>query len=162
VANELQETNKQRRRSTCPINFALETFGDTWSFLIIRDIVYFGKRTFSEFASSGEGISSNILANRLARLEQEGILVKTPHQTDRRREVYSLTEKGLDLIPILMEMANWSATHDPETTAPLDFVARVNADKEKLFRLIRETVQAGGAVFVGPESVVEKLSARSS
>lgn len=157
MAKELQVTTKRQRRSACPINFALETFGDTWSFLIIRDIVFFGKHTFGEFAGSGEGISSNILASRLARLEQEGILVKTPHVTDRRREIYLLTEKGLDLIPILLEMANWSAKHDQETSAPLEFVARVNADKEHMFRLIRETVQAGGAVFVGPGNVVSKL-----
>jgi DNA-binding HxlR family transcriptional regulator len=155
----LPVTSAQRRRSTCPINFAVESVGDSWSLLIIRDIVFFGKHTFGEFASSGEGISSNILASRLARLEREGILIRTPHQSDRRKELYSLTEKGLDLIPILMEMANWSAGHDPLTSAPLDFVARVNAEKEVIFRLIRDTVQAGGAIFAGPDSVAEKLAA---
>lgn len=147
----------QQRRSTCPINFAVESFGDSWSLLIIRDIVYFGKRTFGEFASSGERISSNILASRLARLEDEGILSKSRHPSDGRKELYALTEKGLDLIPILMEMANWSAKHDPDTSAPLDFVAQVNADKENLFRLIRETVARGGAVFVGEDSVVAQM-----
>jgi hypothetical protein len=58
-----------------------------------------------------------------------------------------------------MEMANWSAGHDPLTSAPLDFVARVNAEKEAIFRLIRDTVQAGGAIFAGPDSVAEKLAA---
>src|SRR6185503_5849204 len=104
---------KQQRRSDCPINFALETFGDTWSLLIIRDIVYFGKKTYGEFLDSDEGIATNILANRLVHLEQKGILLKKPHDTDKRKEVYLLTEKGLDLIPILLEMAGWSAQHDP-------------------------------------------------
>src|SRR5689334_10657304 len=103
---------KQQRRSNCPISFILEILGDTWSLLIVRDIVYFGKRTYGEFLESEERIATNILANRLANLEQNGILVKKPHPEDKRKEIYSLTEKGLDLIPLLLEMANWSAKHD--------------------------------------------------
>ena len=149
---------KQQRRSNCPINFALETFGDTWSLLIIRDIVYFGKKTYNEFLDSEEEIATNILALRLVHLEQKGILVKKPHETDKRKEVYVLTEKGLDLIPILLEMANWSAQHDPQTSAPLSWIALVNAEKEQMIRLIRETVQSGDSIFSGPESVVSKLT----
>ena len=100
---------KHQRRSDCPISFALETFGDTWSLLIVRDIVYFGKKTYGEFLESDEGIATNILASRLEQLEQSGILTKRPYASDKRKEVYSLTEKGLDLIPILVEMASWSA-----------------------------------------------------
>src|ERR1700738_1277355 len=99
---------KQQRRSDCPISFGLETFGDTWSLLIVRDIVYFGKKTYGEFLESEEGIATNILASRLVQLEEKGILVKRRHEMDRRKEVYSLTEKGLSLIPILLEMADWS------------------------------------------------------
>ena len=106
------------RRSHCPINFALETFGDPWSLLIIRDIVYFGKKTYKEFLASEEGMATNILASRLAQLEQQCILVKKPSEHDSRKEEYVLTEKGLNLIPVLVEMANWSAQHDPHTAAP--------------------------------------------
>jgi DNA-binding HxlR family transcriptional regulator len=144
---------KQQRRSNCPINFALETFGDMWSLLIIRDIVYFGKKTYSEFLESEEGIATNILASRLAHLEQAGILVRQPHDTDKRKELYSLTEKGLDLIPLLTEMAAWGARHDPQTAAPQDWIALVEAKKEKMNRLVRQTVQNGGSVFVGPDRV---------
>jgi DNA-binding HxlR family transcriptional regulator len=77
--------HKYQRRSGCPINFALETFGDPWSLLIIRDMVYFRKRTYSEFFVSEEGIATNILASRLAHLEQQGILVKKPQDTTPRR-----------------------------------------------------------------------------
>lgn len=150
---------QQARRSACPINFALETFGDLWSLLIIRDIVYFGKKTYCEFLDSAEGIATNILACRLAQLEEKGILSKKPHPTDKRREVYSLTEKGLDLIPILLEMASWGAQHDPQTGAPEAWISLINANKERMIRLIRETVQNGGAIFVGPNSVVSKLAA---
>ncbi len=145
---------KQQRRSDCPINVALETFGDTWSLLIIRDIVYFGKKTYGEFLASEEGIATNILASRLAHLEQTGILVKKPHASDKRKEMYVLTSKGLDLIPLLLEMANWSALHDPQTSAPPTWIALVNADKARMIALIRATVQGGGSIFSGPDSVI--------
>jgi DNA-binding HxlR family transcriptional regulator len=145
------------RRSDCPINFALETFGDTWSLLIIRDIVYFGKKTYSEFLESEEGMATNILASRLARLEQQGVLMKKPAEQDKRKEEYVLTEKGLDLIPILVEMANWSAEHDPHTAAPAAWIALMKAEREKMIRLIRETVQSGGSVFVGEKSLISQF-----
>jgi DNA-binding HxlR family transcriptional regulator len=147
----------QQRRSDCPINFALEMFGDTWSLLIVRDIVYFGKKSYGEFLESDEGIATNILASRLAQMEQKGILVKQQSVLDKRKEVYSLTEKGLDLIPILVEMADWSARHDTQTGAPPEWIALVNADKANMIRRIRETVQSGGSVFVGSDSLVAKL-----
>lgn len=146
-----------QRRSDCPINFALETFGDPWSLLIIRDIVYFGKKTYGEFLASEEGMATNILASRLARLEEQGILVKKPSEQDKRREEYVLTEKGLDLIPVLVEMANWSAEYDPETGAPAAWIALMKADREKMIRLIRETVQSGSSVFVGEKSLVSQF-----
>jgi DNA-binding HxlR family transcriptional regulator len=149
---------KRQRRSDCPINFALETFGDRWSLLIIRDMVYFGKKSYSEFLASDERMATNILASRLVQLEQKGLLVKKPDVTDRRKEVYVLTEKGLDLIPILLELAGWGAQHDPQTAAPQAWMARVKADKEKMIQLIRETVQRGDSVFSGPDSVVSQLA----
>ena len=146
-----------QRRSDCPINFALEMFGDPWSLLIIRDIVYFGKKTYGEFLGSEEGMATNILASRLAHLEQQGILVKKPSPSDKRKEEYALTEKGLDLIPVLVEMANWSAEHDPHTGAPAAWIALMKAEREKMIRLIRETVQNGGSVFVGEKSLLGQL-----
>ncbi len=149
--------HKQQRRSDCPINFALEVFGDPWSLLIIRDIVYFGKKTYGEFLASEEGIATNILASRLASLERQGILVKRPSATDKRREEYSLTAKGLDLIPILAEMANWSAEHDPQTGAPPAWIALMKADRERMIQRIRETVRSGGSVFAGENSLISQL-----
>ena len=154
---KLHMKHTQHRRSDCPINFALETFGDPWSLLIIRDIVYFGKKTYGEFIASEEGMATNILASRLAHLEQQGILAKKPSLEDRRKEEYVLTEKGLDLIPVLVEMANWSADHDPGTAAPAAWIALMKSDREKMIRLMRETVQSGGAVFVGEKSLVGQL-----
>jgi DNA-binding HxlR family transcriptional regulator len=153
---------RSNKKSHCAINYSLETFGDSWSLLIVRDIVYFGKKTFGEFLESEEGISSNILASRLAALERNGILAKKPHDVDKRKEDYSLTEKGLDLIPILIELAAWGAQHDPETKALQSWIDTVNGDREKMIKLIRKTVQNGGSVVVGPDSVINKLEAISS
>jgi DNA-binding HxlR family transcriptional regulator len=150
---------QQQRRSDCPINFSLETFGDMWSLLIVRDIVYFGKKTYGEFFDSDEKIATNILADRLANMEEKGILVKKPHPKDKRKEVYELTGKGLDLIPILLEMATWGAAHDPQTGAPADWIAMVKADRENIISLIRETIKGGGSIFVGANSVISKLTA---
>lgn len=144
-------------KSHCPVNFALEVFGDSWSLLIIRDIVFWGKKTYGEFLESDEHISTNILANRLAHLEQRGILVKTPHPTDGRKEIYALTDKGLDIIPILLEISGWSSHYDPESVAPKDFVELVYANRDKMFALVRGTVKEGGSLFVGPDSVVARL-----
>ena len=95
-------------RSNCPVNFGLEAFGDRWSLLIIRDIIFWGKKTYGDFLRSDEQIATNILASRLASLEASGIVLKVPHSTDKRRDVYQLTAKGLDLIPLLVEIISWS------------------------------------------------------
>ena len=144
-------------KSHCPINFSLEMFGDPWSLLILRDIIYFGKRTYGEFLGSEEAIGTSVLAARLMQLEQRGLITKSACDTDRRKEVYGLTERGLDIIPVMLEMATWGAHHDAETDAPQSWIDLVNADKEHMTVLIRATVRRGGAIFVGPNSVVAQL-----
>ncbi len=106
-------------RSHCPVNFALEAIGDRWALLILRDIVFRGKRTYGEFLKSEEGFATNILSSRLGRLVEEGILQYEEHATDGRKGVYSLTEKGLDLIPLLFEMVLWSSKYDKDSEAKL-------------------------------------------
>lgn len=135
-------------RSECPLNFALETFGDTWSLLIVRDIAFWGKRTYGEFLRSKEKIATNILAARLAKLEKEGILAKTPHPGDKRKDVYSLTEKGLDLIPIVLEIGGWSSKYDPRQTDDfLKFVELVRTDQQRMIEMFKEKVRNGGSIF---------------
>lgn len=152
---------RAENKSHCPVNYALEAFGDSWSLLIVRDIAFWGKHTYGEFLESKEGIATNMLAARLVQLEQKGIITKAPHPTDKRKEVYNLTDKGLDLIPVMLEMSGWSATHDAETTAPQAFVKAAYADRTKVFALARETVARGGSVFVGPDSVIAQLGLHS-
>ncbi|MEO6965509.1 MAG: helix-turn-helix domain-containing protein [Acidobacteriaceae bacterium] len=112
----MPEKSKTKRRSGCPVSSSLEQFGDRWSLLIIRDMMVRGYRTFKEFQESGEGISSNILADRLKTLEAAGILMTEPAETDGRRMNYRLTEKGMDLAPVMLELLIWGAKH--ETSGP--------------------------------------------
>ncbi len=99
-------------RSRCPVTNVLDIIGDRWSLLIIRDI-YLGKRTFKEFSQSPEGISTNILANRLSRLEEEGIIRRLPYNTQPLRYCYELTTKGEDLLPVLQEIVVWGKKYIP-------------------------------------------------
>lgn len=143
-------------RSDCPVNFGLENFGDKWSLLIIRDIVFWGKKTYGDFLKSDEGIATNVLAARLASLEKEGILIKSPHPTDKRTDVYSLTEKGLELIPLLVEIVAWSGkliewqknagAGTPEQIRQVKRFAKTR-DKRKIIAEIREAVAKGSYFF---------------
>ena len=100
-------------RSGCPINLGLEVFGDKWTLLIIRDMMYAGKRHFREFLASDEGISSNILADRLAMLVEAGILTRAGDPSHKLKAIYSLTEKGIDLLPIIAQISRWSRSYMP-------------------------------------------------
>ena len=95
-------------RSDCPLNFGLEMFGDKWTLLIIRDLMFFGKRYYGEFLESAEGISTNTLADRLAMLEKEQIIVKKKSKEHKQKLIYSLTQKGIDLVPVMMAIGMWS------------------------------------------------------
>lgn len=95
-------------RSDCPLNFGLELFGDKWSLLIIRDLMFFGKRHYNELLSSSEGISTNILADRLTMLEEAAIIRCTQDDTHRQKKLYSLTQKGADLLPLIIDIGLWS------------------------------------------------------
>jgi DNA-binding HxlR family transcriptional regulator len=109
---------RQDRRSTCPISSALEFIGDRWTLLVIRDLMFAGKRHFREFLQSEEAISSNILADRLNSLVENGIVTKSGDPTHSQKAVYSLTAKGLDLLPVLVAMSAWSQKYDPGTRRP--------------------------------------------
>ncbi len=132
-------------RSHCPVNYGLEAFGDRWALLILRDIVFRGKRTYGEFLRSEEGFSTNILAARLQHLVESGILRREPDEHDGRREIYALTEKGLDLIPVLFEIVLWSARYDPGSEARriTRLVERIRKDNRRLSAEVIEQVRRG-------------------
>jgi DNA-binding HxlR family transcriptional regulator len=145
------------RKSHCPVNSALEVVGDPWSLLVVRDIVFYGKHTFGEFLASEERITTSVLADRLAKLTNSGILRKQRDLADRRREFYSLTGRGLELIPVLVELANWGVHYDPEVVENPLWTRKVQTDRTGLYKLILDTVVTGGSVWRGKDSVIEQL-----
>ena len=102
------------RRSRCPVSCALEIIGDKWTLLVIRDL-FFGKHTFKELQSSPERIPTNILADRLKKLEQSGLVHRELYQPRPKRYAYYLTDKGMDLEPVMRSLVIWSNKHIPET-----------------------------------------------
>ena len=123
-------------RSGCPISIALELLGDPWSLLIVRDLMFKGLNTFGHFANAGERIATNILSDRLARLEHGGIVSKRLDKADRRRYVYRLTHKGIALAPTLVELVVWSAAYG-ETDAPPATIKRMRNDREGFLKEVR-------------------------
>jgi DNA-binding HxlR family transcriptional regulator len=126
----------KKNRSHCPVNYALEIFGDKWTLLIIRDLALFGKRTYGELRNSREKIATNILADRLRLMEQEGIIIKETSPGDNKVYLYRLTRKGLDLLPALFEIILWSTKYDPETSAPPGIIKRIEEDRETVIKEI--------------------------
>ena len=130
-------------RSGCPVSLGLDIFGDKWTLLIVRDLMFSGKRHFREMLDSDERISSNILADRLKMLVAEGILSTGEDPGHKQKVIYSLTEKGIALLPILMQISNWSYTYQPVDDAyVLSEAAREQdgpAHWEKRMEALRET-----------------------
>ena len=130
-----------QRRSECPLNASVEMLGDRWSLLIIRDMMLRGSRTYTEFLECYEGIATNILADRLRKLVDYGIITTEPDPSDGRRATYRLTEKGIDLAPVLTEMVLWAGTHEKTGNQPL---VRLMREDKKMFLLgVRQRWKAG-------------------
>ncbi len=106
------------KRSECPISRALDILGDKWTLLIIRDVVFRGFRFYNEFLDGGEGIATNILSDRLKMLESDGFLVSKKYELQKTKKVYTLTENGIGLIPILLEMLIWGFKFDNTLLIP--------------------------------------------
>ena len=117
-----------QHRSGCPVSAALELLGDKWSLLIVRDVMVRGYHTFREFQRSGEGIATNILTDRLHKLEEGGVLLREPAAEDGRSTNYRLTEKGIALGPALLELLIWGA-HYEETDAPCAAIQHVEQNR---------------------------------
>src|ERR1700741_1156243 len=118
-------------RSYCPINLSLEIFGDTWTLLVLRDMMFADKRHFRELLSSDERISSNILADRLARLVDHGLLTKSDDPTHKQKAIYSLTEKAIALLPIIVQIGAWGSRWVPDAR-------KLDAPSRKVLREIQE------------------------
>ena len=129
---------KKTPRSDCPISYALDFMGDKWSLLIIRDLVFEDKKFYKEFLRSKEGIATNILSDRLKKLEAAGIITSKVFEELKTQKEYSLTRKGLDLIPVLVDMIIWSATYDEALAVEPAFVEKVTRDREQVIKNIEK------------------------
>ena len=132
---------QSKKRSECPISCSLDIWGDKWSLLIIRDLMFANKCTYGDFLKSPEGIASNILASRLQTLEENEILEKLDHPESKAKFLYKLTQKGIDLLPILVEMYLWA---DKYFTMPNEIKAIIEEgkkDKEGFIKFRSETLK---------------------
>ena len=132
----------------CPVAFALDVMGDKWSMLILRDMIFRRKSAYGDFLNSHERISTNILSNRLSKLEDAGLINKAPARKDSLRKTYALTAKGTDMLPTLLEMIAWSAKHDSYADgtelvagAPRNLLERVQNDRDRLIAELIDTPQ---------------------
>jgi DNA-binding HxlR family transcriptional regulator len=125
-----------KRRSGCPLNASVEMLGDRWSLLIIRDMMLRGFCSYKEFMECYEGIATNILADRLRKLVSYEIIAIYQDSTDGRKVIYRLTQKGIDLAPVLTEMVLWAAAH--EDTGNQALVKLMREDKEKFLAGVRQ------------------------
>lgn len=135
--------SRRRRRSDCPVHFALNALGDPWMLLIVRDLMFKRRATYTDFLRAEGGIATNILAERLARIEADGLAVRAPASGR-----YRLTEKGVALMPILLEMMAWGAAFDPDTAASPTFITRIRTDRDTLVAELTRAL----AVATTPES----------
>jgi DNA-binding HxlR family transcriptional regulator len=137
------------------VSVSLELLGDRWSLLIIRDLMVRGLRTFKEFRESGEGIATNVLAERLQKLEAARIIAAEADEADRRRVNYRLTEKGIDLAPVLLEMLIWGARHE-ETWAPCAVIAEMANNRAAVLAEARRRWQERDSTPLLPTFVEEE------
>lgn len=126
-----------QHRSDCPLNVALEVFGDRWTLLILRDMLFKQFTTYKEFQDSGEGIATNVLADRLKMLQEQGIIVGERSASDARIICYRPTTKGLDLLPVMVEMIIWADQYE-DTAAPAKIIRRLKTDRTGFISEIRK------------------------
>lgn len=129
-------------RSTCPIANSLDLLGDRWTLLIVRDLMFRDMSAYGQFLEAGEGISTNILADRLNRLVAQGVVARRTHPTDRKRITYLLTEKGIDLLPVLLELIRWATSHMPNVRVPPEFLDRLENHRAELMAETRRHLLA--------------------
>lgn len=124
------KAKSKMRKTGCPIAYGLDIFGDRWSFLVLREMMLNGKKTYGEFLEIDEGIATNVLADRLKHLERAGIIAKARDPENRRSFIYSLTGKGRDLVPIVTEIIIWGAKHDPRPNALRTVPQQIKKDRK--------------------------------
>ena len=130
--------NKSQKRSNCPISYSLDIWGDRWSLLIIRDLMFAKQCTYGDFLKSAEGIATNILATRLQNLEENKLIEKLDHPDSKAKVLYRLTKKGIDLLPVMIEINLWAEKY---FTIPADIKARIKGAKKDKEGFIKASIK---------------------
>ena len=130
-----------KNRSTCPISFALEIFGDRWTLLVLRDLLLRARRRYRELLQAEEGIATNVLADRLKRLEGRGLIEKQRDPEDGRQFVYAATPLAVGLVPILVEMIVWGAKNGTGTEADRALIRRFETERDTLIAELQAEVR---------------------
>jgi DNA-binding HxlR family transcriptional regulator len=133
--------NTMERRSTCPINFSVEIFGDKWMLLILRDLMFNGKNSFLEFRASAEKISSAVLTEKLNLLLEEGIVSKVVSPKNASKFLYLITDKGIELVPVMMEVLDWGARYNPDG-GPKALLAQIKQNKKKVITELQDKLRS--------------------
>jgi DNA-binding HxlR family transcriptional regulator len=128
-------------RSECPISTALDIFGDRWSLLIIRDLMFKDKNTYGDFLVSEERIATNILADRLSLLEGAGIISKHNHPDSKAKLLYRLTQKGIDLVPVLIEIVIWAEKYEKVHPYAAEFAKAVGKDRKGFIKQVTKRLK---------------------
>jgi DNA-binding HxlR family transcriptional regulator len=129
-------------RSACAISMALEAIGDKWSLLILRDLMFTDKRSYGELQSSDEKIATNILAARLQSLEANGLIRKSVDPDNGRRSLYYLTEKGIDLLPVIIELRQWTEKHNPEAEGCANALKLTDKNRKEVLAVYKKKLKA--------------------
>jgi DNA-binding HxlR family transcriptional regulator len=140
LQNAIALMSMNKKRSDCPISCSLDVIGDKWSLLIIRDVMLRGKMSYSEFLNSEERIATNILVSRLTILEGEEILAKEVSPENKSKYIYSLTQKGADLLPIIIELMDWGAKYNKNCPRK-ELGQRIKKDKAAVVRELSEVLK---------------------
>ena len=135
---------KIKKRSDCPISYTLDILGDKWTLLILRDMALNEKHFYKDFLQAGEGVATNVLSDRLKMLESYGIIKGKPYEKMKTMKYYSLTEKGAQLIPVLIELWIWGAKNDPKTSVSTETLENKLNRREELVREYEEKAQSKG------------------
>jgi len=123
-----------KKRSECPISSSLDIWGDKWSLLIVRDLMFAKECTYGDFLKSEEKIATNILASRLQMLESTGVITKKDHPQSKAKVLYRLTEKGIDLLPLMIEINLWADQYFTLPASRKEMLEEVKKDKEAFLR----------------------------
>jgi DNA-binding HxlR family transcriptional regulator len=129
------------RRSTCPINYSVEIFGDKWMLLLLRDIMFNGKNSFLEFRASDEKISSAVLTEKLNILLNEGIVSKVTSPKNASKFLYLLTDKGIELVPAMVEFLNWGSRYNPDG-GPKTWLDRIKKSKKEAITELQDELRS--------------------